>query len=275
MTDTADILSRILRHKETEIGLRKSRLGTVEIRARARAMSSPRDFTGALRRTDNAGRAAVIAEIKKASPSKGVIRPNFAPAEIADSYAKAGASCLSVLTDVTFFQGSDEYIEQARSVCSLPVLRKEFMIDPYQIWESRALGADCILLIVAALSDAQLSQLAGLALELDMAVLVEVHDAAELERGLILELPLIGINNRSLKTFDTTLHTTLDLLPFIPADRMVITESGIHTVDDVALMRRHKVNGFLIGEACMRVADPGQKIRELFFRDFPAPADMA
>ena len=275
MNDTADILSRILRHKETEIGLRKSRLGTGEIRARAKAMSSPRDFIGALRRSENAGRAAVIAEMKKASPSKGVIRQNFSPAEIADSYAKAEASCLSVLTDVTFFQGSDEYIEQARSVCSLPVLRKDFMIDPYQIWESRALGADCILLIVAALSDAQLSQLASLALELDMAVLVEVHDAEELDRSLILELPLIGINNRNLKTFDITLHTTLDLLSSIPDDRMVITESGIQTVDDVALMRRHKVNGFLVGEACMRVADPGQKIRELFFSEFPEPANMA
>jgi len=274
MNDTADILTRILRHKEKEISLRKSRLGTGEVRARARTMPPPRDFTGALRSSCNAGRAAIIAEIKKASPSQGVIRQNYSPAEIADSYAKAGASCLSVLTDTAFFQGSDEHLEQARSACSLPVLRKDFMIDPYQVWESRALGADCILLIVAALSDAQMSQLAGLAVELDMAVLLEVHDAADLERSLGLELPLLGINNRNLKTFETTLHTTLDLLPTIPEDRMVITESGIHTVEDVALMRRHQVNGFLIGEACMRVADPGQKIRELFFCDIAAPAEL-
>jgi len=267
MTDKENILATILRHKEQEIDLRKGRVGIDEIRARACAKPAPRDFTGALRRSDSVGRAAVIAEIKKASPSRGVIRQDFAPAEIADSYAKAGASCLSVLTDRDFFQGADEYVEQVRSVCSLPVLRKDFMIDPYQIWESRAIGADCILLIVAALSDAQLSQLAGLAVELKMAVLVEVHDAAELERSLKLELPLVGINNRNLTTFDTTLHTTLDLLPSIPENRMVITESGIRTADDVALMRRHKVNGFLVGEACMRVADPGQKIRELFFSD--------
>jgi indole-3-glycerol phosphate synthase len=206
----------------------------------------------------------VIAEIKKASPSKGVMRENFVPAEIAVSYEQGGACCLSVLTDIDFFQGSDAYLQQARQACSLPVLRKDFIIDPYQVYEARAIGADCILLIVAVLGDAQLKELANLASSLGMDVLVEVHDAEELARALPLNLPLIGINNRNLRTFETTLETTLSLLPRIPADRIVVTESGIHTPADVARMRAHHVNAFLVGEAFMKAEQPGEKLHELF-----------
>ncbi len=207
----------------------------------------------------------MIAEIKKASPSKGVIRADFQPAQIAASYQAGGASCLSVLTDIDFFQGCDAYLQQARSACELPVLRKDFTVDPYQVVEARAIGADAILLIVAALDNDQMRELARTAAEVGLDVLVEVHDRAELERALELATPLIGINNRDLHSFETRLETTLELLPHIPADRLVITESGIHTAADVALMRNHQVFGFLVGEAFMRAHEPGEKLRELFF----------
>jgi len=207
---------------------------------------------------------AVIAEIKKASPSKGVIRENFDPTQIAKSYAHFGAACLSVLTDVDFFQGSDEYLQQARAACNLPVLRKDFMIDPYQVYEARALGADCILLIVACLTDQQLHELCGLSHDLDMDVLVEVHDEQELERALRLPNKLIGINNRNLHTFETTLQTTLSMLDKIPSDYLLVSESGIHTPDDIKLLRENGVNTFLVGEAFMAAEDPGAKLKELF-----------
>lgn len=243
---------------------RAQQIPLAEIRREAVAQSHPAGFADALRARIDRDEAAIIAEIKKASPSKGVIRADFDPPRIARSYAAAGAACLSVLTDVKYFQGADEYLQQAKQASGLPVLRKDFMIDEYQVWESRALGADCILLIVAALGDAQLMELSHLALELGMDVLVEVHDAAELERALALHLPLIGINNRNLRTFETTLQTTIDLLQRVPADRIVVTESGIHTAADVATMRSHGVNVFLIGEAFMRADDPGSALRELF-----------
>ena len=270
MHDKADILVKILSHKAEEVELRKRRLAPDKVRGLAQSMPAPRDFLGVLRRSADAGLPAVIAEIKKASPSKGVIRSDFAPADIAKSYAEAGASCLSVLTDTDFFQGCDAYIEQVKAVCELPVLRKDFLIDPYQIGESRAIGADCVLLIVAALTDDQLRKLADESTGLGMAVLIEVHDLAELERALELGCPLIGVNNRNLRTFDTNLRTTLDLLSHIPKDRLVITESGIHSAEDVSLMRRSDVHGFLLGEACMRAPDPGGKLRELFFSDAEA-----
>ena len=223
-----------------------------------------RGFVEAIKARINSGESAVIAEIKKASPSKGVMRDNFKPAEIAVSYENGGASCLSVLTDIDFFQGCDEYLQQARSACSLPVLRKDFMIDAYQVYEARAMGADCILLIVAVLDDAQLSELAELAHQLGMDVLVEVHDAEELQRALHLNTTLVGINNRDLRTFETSLQTTLSLLATIPDDRIVVTESGIHTPADVALMRDNNVHAFLVGEAFMRVDEPGEKLKALF-----------
>jgi indole-3-glycerol phosphate synthase len=267
MRDKADILIRILHHKAGEVALRKAQLGPGEMRARAEATPGPRDFLGAMKSAYDAGLPAVIAEIKKASPSKGVIRENFDPGGIARGYAAAGASCLSVLTDIDFFQGADAYVEQARAACGLPVLRKDFMIDPYQIQESRAIGADCVLLIVAALTDDQLKVLAEESVLQNMTVLVEVHDAEEMERALRFDFPLIGINNRNLRTFETSLTTTLDLLSQVPEDRIVVTESGIKTPDDVALMRSNGVHGFLVGEACMRVPDPGLKLTELFFGD--------
>ena len=265
MSGKADILVRILRHKEEEVALRKVRVLPEDMRARAEAMPAPRDFLGVMLRAREDGSPAVIAEIKKASPSKGVIRSDFAPADIARSYAAAGASCLSVLTDIDFFQGADAYVGQARAVCELPVLRKDFMIDPYQIAESRAIGADCVLLIVGALADEQLRVLAEESKAQGLAVLAEVHDLTELERALEFDFPLIGINNRDLRTFETNLSTTLDLMPRIPGDRTVVTESGIHTAADVEAMRAGGVHGFLVGEACMRVPDPGRKIAELFF----------
>jgi len=264
MNDTPDILKKIIHRKTEEIVERMARVSLQEQAERAREGSPLRGFVTQIARTIEAGQSAVIAEIKKASPSKGVMRENFQPAEIAVSYERGGACCLSVLTDIDFFQGSDAYLQQARQACSLPVLRKDFIIDPYQIYEARAIGADCILLIVAVLGDAQLNELANLALHLGMDVLVEVHDAAELERVLPLNLPLIGINNRNLRTFETTLETTLSLLPQIPQDRIVVTESGIHTPADVARMRAHHVNAFLVGEAFMKAEAPGEKLRELF-----------
>jgi indole-3-glycerol phosphate synthase len=260
----SDILNKILARKAQEINARRAAVGVDELRARATAAGTPRDFVGAIAQRVHAGRAAVIAEIKKASPSKGLLRADFQPAQIAASYERGGAACLSVLTDVDFFQGADEYLQQARAACRLPVLRKDFTIDPYQVYEARVLGADAILLIVAALSDGQLQELAGLARQLGLGVLVEVHDAAELARALILDVPLIGINNRNLRTFETTLDTTLGLLPAIPAGRIVVTESGIHTPADVARMRAAGVQAFLVGEAFMKAPDPGARLQELF-----------
>ena len=232
---------------------------------RAEAQSRPRGFAEALQSRIAAGTPAVVAEVKKASPSKGVLREDFDPGRIARDYAAGGAAALSVLTDEAFFQGDDRHLVAARSASGLPVLRKDFVIDAYQVYEARAFGADCILLIVAALGDAQLNEMAGLAVHLGMDILVEVHDAAELERAAHLELPLLGINNRDLRTFETTLDTTLNLLDRIPAGRTVITESGIHTRDDVARMRAAGVHGFLVGEAFMRAEYPGRRLRELFF----------
>ncbi len=264
MTDTPDILNRITTRKAEEIAERMARHPLAEVMERAELAMPVRGFVAAIERKRAAGEAAVIAEIKKASPSKGVLRPDFRPAAIARSYEQGGAACLSVLTDVDFFQGSDHYLVEAREACALPVLRKDFIIDPYQVYEARAIGADCILLIAACLHDAQLRELAHLAVSLGMDVLVEVHDAAELERVLPLELPLVGINNRNLRTFETRLETTLDLLPRIPAGRIVVTESGIHTRDDVARMRASGVDTFLVGEAFMQADEPGEKLRELF-----------
>ena len=256
----ADVLQRILEVKRLEVAAAKVRSPQADIEARARAAAQPRDFVGALR----AKRPAVIAEIKRASPSKGLLRENFDPAAIAKSYEKAGAACMSVLTDREFFQGAAVHLVAARAACSLPALRKDFLIDPYQAFEARALGADCVLLIVACLEDAQMRSLEKLAHALGMAVLVEVHDAPELERALALETPLIGINNRNLRTFETRLETTLDLLPRIPKDRIVITESGILSSADVRRMREHGVNTFLVGEAFMRADDPGKELKKLF-----------
>ena len=264
MNDTPDILKKIIHRKTEEVAERLARVSLQEQRERAKQGSAVRGFVDHIKQSIQAGRPAVIAEIKKASPSKGVMRENFQPAEIAVSYEKGGASCLSVLTDIDFFQGSDAYLQQARQACSLPVLRKDFVIDPYQVYEARAIGADCILLIVACLSDAQLKELASLAVQLNMDVLVEVHDAEELTRALQVDLPMIGINNRNLRTFETSLVTTLALLEQIPDDRIVVTESGIHTPADVARMRAHNVNAFLVGEAFMKAEEPGEKLRELF-----------
>ncbi len=264
MTGVPDILQKILARKAEEVAACAARMSLSEIRQSAATADAPRGFIAALMRRITAGQAGVIAEIKKASPSKGVLREDFDPPAIARSYAAGGAACLSVLTDIDFFQGADAYLQQARAACTLPVLRKDFMIDPYQVYEARAIGADCILLIVAALSDTQMAELANLAHELGMDVLVEVHDAEELERALKLPCRMIGINNRSLRTFETRLETTLDLLGRIPDDRLIVTESGILTPADVALMRQHQVNAFLVGEAFMRADDPGQRLAELF-----------
>ena len=264
MNDTPDILKKIIQRKTEEVAERLAKVSLQEQVERARQGSAVRGFVKNIEQTIQTGRPAVIAEIKKASPSKGVMRENFQPAEIAISYEQGGASCLSVLTDIDFFQGSDAYLQQARQACSLPVLRKDFIIDPYQVYEARAIGADCILLIVACLSDMQLKELADLATQLNMDVLVEVHDAEELARALRVDLPLIGINNRNLRSFETSLETTLALLEQIPDDRIVVTESGIHTPADVSRMRAHNVNAFLVGEAFMKAEEPGEKLRELF-----------
>ncbi len=264
MNDTPDILKKIVSRKQEEIAERRQRLDLEALRGRVNEAPAVRGFVEAIKVKLTAGLPAVIAEVKKASPSKGVIRETFIPAEIAKSYERGGAACLSVLTDIDFFQGSDEYLQQARAACSLPVLRKDFIIDPYQVYEARAIGADCILLIAACLSDEQMRELSALALALGMDVLVEVHDGDELERTLPLNLPLVGINNRNLRTFETSLDTTLNLLGRIPEGRIVVTESGIHTAGDVALMRKNSVNSFLVGEAFMRAEEPGEKLAELF-----------
>jgi indole-3-glycerol phosphate synthase len=264
MTDAPDILNKILQRKAEEIAQRSERVSLRQLSQRAQAADIPRGFIKALRARVNAGQAAVIAEIKKASPSKGILREHFEASAIARSYEKGGAACLSVLTDVDFFQGADEYLQQARSACSLPVIRKDFFVHPYQVYEARTLGADCILLIVAALSDTMLVELLQLASELDMDALVEVHDAEEMERALATPAVLIGVNNRNLRTFDTRLDTTLDLLPAFPNDRLLVTESGIHSREDVEKMRNSGVHVFLVGEAFMKAEDPGAKLAELF-----------
>jgi indole-3-glycerol phosphate synthase len=259
-----DILQRILAAKRAELTAARGVVPDAEIERRARAAAPPRDFVAALRAKLGAGRPAVIAEIKRASPSRGLLREDFDPAAIARSYAAAGAACLSILTDREFFQGAPEHLGEARSACTLPVLRKDFVIDAYQVHESRALGADCILLIAAALQTKEMRSLEALAEDLGMMVLVEVHDEAELEAALALRTPLVGINNRNLRSFETRLETTLGLLPGVPPDRIVITESGILRREDVALMRQKGVNAFLVGEAFMRAAEPGAALRELF-----------
>ncbi|MET0289337.1 MAG: indole-3-glycerol phosphate synthase TrpC [Pseudoxanthomonas sp.] len=265
-TDTmSDILNTILARKADEIAARSAQVSLAELKARVADASPVRGFANALRATIAAGDAAVIAEVKKASPSKGIIRPDFHPADIAVSYELGGASCLSVLTDVDFFQGSDAYLQQAREACTLPVLRKDFTVDAYQIYEARVLGADCVLLIVAALDDGQLVDLADLAMRLEMDVLVEVHDIDELERALQVPAPLLGINNRNLRTFEVSLHTTLEMKAAVPRDRVLITESGIVTASDVATLRQGGVHGFLVGETFMRAPEPGEALRELFF----------
>jgi len=265
MTSTPpDVLKKILRRKAEEIAVRSARQSLDTLRDRLAAAPPPRGFTTALRGKLAADKPAVIAEIKKASPSRGVLREHFDPAAIAASYERHGAACLSVLTDADFFQGSEENLQLARAACALPVLRKDFIIDPYQVYEARAIGADCILLIVAALDDANMRDLAQLASALHMDVLVEVHDADELQRALVLDTPLIGINNRNLRTFETRLETTFELLEQIPAGRIVVTESGIHSRDDVALMRSKGVQAFLVGEAFMRAADPGEALATIF-----------
>ena len=265
LRDCPDVLLRIIRHKAREVAERAERTPMRVLGERAEAQAAPRGFAAALRSRITAGEPAVVAELKKASPSKGVLREDFDPDCIARDYAAGGAAALSVLTDEAFFQGADLHLVQARAASGLPVLRKDFVIDAYQVYEARALGADCILLIVAALGDAHLNELAGLAEHLGMDVLVEVHDASELERAAHLESPLLGINNRDLRTFETTLDTTLDLLDRIPPGRTVITESGIHTRTDIARMRAAGVHGFLVGEAFMRAERPGTRLRELFF----------
>ena len=264
----SDILNQIIAVKRTEIAAAQKRKPFAVVRADAESRVLTRDFVGALRQKIAAGQAAVIAEVKKASPSKGVLRADFIPADIAQSYAegdgKVSAACLSVLTDQQFFQGSVDFLKQARASCDLPVLRKDFIVDAYQVYESRVMGADCILLIAACLDDAQMAELEAIAHSLDMAVLVEVHDQAELDRALRLRTPLVGINNRNLRTFEVTLDTTLGMLAGVPADRLLVTESGILNQADVQRMRTAGVHAFLVGEAFMRAEDPGLALAELF-----------
>jgi len=263
--NTPDILVKILQRKQEEIAERSNKIPFAIMQQLAENADPVRGFVESLSRRITDGDPGVIAEIKKASPSKGLLREHFVPAEIASTYEKHGAACLSVLTDRDFFQGHEEFLQQARRACSLPVIRKDFIIDPYQVFEARAISADCILLIVSALDDNQLEELSQLAMQLGMDVLVEVHDLDELERALVLNLPLVGINNRNLRTFETSLDTTLSLLSRIPDGHIVITESGIHTPEDVKLMRDNNVNGFLVGEAFMRATDPGEQLGKLFF----------
>lgn len=259
-----DILQRILTRKSEEVAERSARLPLAELSARVADLPETRGFAAAIEGKIEAGLPAVIAEVKRASPSKGVIRPDFHPAAIARSYELGGAACLSVLTDKDFFQGSEDFLQQARDACSLPVLRKDFVIDPYQVYEARVIGADCILLIVAALADSALLELSLLAAELDLDVLCEVHDAEELERALALPVPLIGVNNRNLRTFHTSLDTSLELQQLMEYDRILVSESGIHTPDDVATLRDAGINAFLVGEAFMRADDPGAELKRLF-----------
>ena len=264
----SDILNKIVAVKHEEVAAAQKRLPFDVIRADAESRVLTRDFEGALRAKIAKGQAAVIAEIKKASPSKGVLRADFIPADIAQSYAdgngKISAACLSVLTDKQFFQGSVDYLKQARASCQLPVLRKDFLVDAYQVYEARAMGADAILLIAACLDDAQMADFEAIARSLDMAVLVEVHDRPELERALRLKTPLVGINNRNLRTFEVTLDTTLSMLKEVPADRLLVTESGILKPADVKTMRDAGVHAFLVGEAFMRASDPGLSLAQLF-----------
>jgi indole-3-glycerol phosphate synthase len=259
-----DILDKIVAVKHQEVAAAKKRKSLEAMRFDAESRVLTRDFVGALRAKIAAGLPAVIAEVKKASPSKGVLRADFIPADIAQSYAEYGAACLSVLTDQQFFQGEIDFLKQARASCQLPVLRKDFMVDAYQIYESRAMGADCILLIAACLTDAQMKEFEAIARSLDMAVLVEVHDGEELDRALQLKTPLIGINNRNLKTFEVSLDTTLSLKARVPADRLLVTESGIISRDDVLRMGAAGVNAFLVGEAFMRAPEPGEALEKLF-----------
>ncbi len=260
----SDILNQIVAVKREEIAanLRKKSLEAIRADAESRVLT--RDFVGALQEKIAAGKPAVIAEVKKASPSKGVLREDFIPADIAQSYAEFGAACLSVLTDKQFFHGSIDALKQARASCQLPVLRKDFIVDAYQVYESRVMGADCILLIAACLDDAQMAEFEAIARSLDMAVLVEVHDAAELARGLKLKTPLIGINNRNLRTFEVSLETTLTLMKDVPAGRILVAESGIQTAMDVRRLRTAQVNAFLVGEAFMRADEPGEALAGLF-----------
>lgn len=267
LQDTPDILKKIILRKEQEIIDRKQNVSQSKVMEQAleSLITLPiRGFVDSMQQRLNNNQSAVIAEIKKASPSKGVIRENFKPAEIAISYENNGASCLSVLTDIDFFQGADAYLKEARNACKLPVIRKDFIINTYQVYEARAMGADCILLIVAVLGDAQMAELYQLALDLKMDVLIEVHDESELHRALPLGATLVGINNRNLRNFETSLNTTINLLEQIPIDRIVVTESGIHNIDDVQLMRKNKVNAFLVGEAFMRAEEPGEELTKLF-----------
>ena len=260
----SDILNKILARKAEEIRARADIVSLATLKLQCGDMPEARGFTAALHRKIDAGQAAVIAEIKKASPSKGIIRADFNPAEIAKSYQQGGAACLSVLTDIDFFQGADAYLQQARAACGLPVLRKDFTVDEYQVYEARALGADCVLLIVAALGDAQMVDLNNLAMDLGMDVLVEVHDVEELERALQMDAPLIGINNRNLRTFEVSLETTIAMKDMVPKDRLLVTESGILVRDDVQLMRQHHINAFLVGETFMRADNPGEELARLF-----------
>ncbi|MCQ4316671.1 indole-3-glycerol phosphate synthase TrpC [Stutzerimonas zhaodongensis] len=259
------VLEKIITRKREEVSERRGRMGLAELEAMAASADPVRGFAKRIEEQVRSKKPAVIAEVKKASPSKGVLREDFVPAEIARSYETGGATCLSVLTDIDFFQGADEYLQQARAACKLPVIRKDFMVDPYQVIEARALGADCILLIVAALEDGQMAELAEVAKAQGLDVLVEVHDGAELERALRLETSLVGINNRNLHTFELSLETTLDLLPRIPRDRLVVTESGILHRADVELMEINEVHAFLVGEAFMRAEQPGVELQRLFF----------
>ncbi len=260
----SDILDKINAVKREEVAAARKRVSLENMRSDAESRVLTRDFVGAIRNKIDAGRSAVIAEIKKASPSKGVLRADFIPADIAQSYAEAGAACLSVLTDRQFFQGEPDFLKQARASCDLPVLRKDFIVDAYQVYESRAMGADCILLIAASLDDVQMKELEAIARSLDMAVLVEVHDRAELDRALLLKTPLVGINNRNLRTFEVSLATTLDMLRDVPAGRILVTESGILGAADVKTMRDAGVHAFLVGEAFMRADDPGEALATLF-----------
>jgi indole-3-glycerol phosphate synthase len=275
MSNVPTVLEKIIRRKREEVSERRGRVGLAELETMAAAADPVRGFARRLQEQARNKQPAVIAEIKRASPSKGVLREDFVPADIAKSYEAGGATCLSVLTDIDFFQGGDDYLKQARSACKLPVIRKDFMVDPYQIIESRSLGADCVLLIVAALEDGQMAELADVAKSQNLDVLVEVHDGAELERALRLDTPLLGINNRNLHTFELSLETTLDLLPRIPRDRLAVTESGILHRADVELMEINQVYAFLVGEAFMRAEQPGLELQRLFFPGRNRPQSAA